>query len=146
MIVLFCRSKTISSWLIRQFTWSDYSHVAILEPDGDHVIEARWPEVRMCHLADVISDNHVVTAVDIPCADPQSAILWAWNQVGKPYDLLALFAFLFHRRNWISEGKWFCSELVAVAWAHGKSPLFQPDSVTRVTPGMLWDLPHGDAK
>ena len=144
MRILFCRSNTFASWLIRKLTWSDWSHCVILEPDGVHTIEARWPEVRVATLTDVLLEYEVVEIVAMPIANPQAAVSWAWNQVGKPYDWMALFGFIFRPKgDWTDPGKWFCAELVAMAWAHGGSPLVKADLVSRVTPGMLWMLPGG---
>ena len=61
---------------------------------------------------------------------------WLYNQVGKPYDFMAVIGIVF-RRNWRSENKWFCSELVARAFEVGDKPLIRADHVSRVTPAML---------
>ena len=49
MRVLFCTSKLPGAAIIRAVTWSDWSHVAII--DGEEVIEATWPAVRITPLA-----------------------------------------------------------------------------------------------
>jgi hypothetical protein len=36
---------------------------------------------------------------------------WLWKQLGKKYDFLGLFGFLFRSDKWQNLHKWFCSEL-----------------------------------
>lgn len=135
MRVLFCTSKLPGAAIIRAVTWSDWSHVAII--DGEEVIEATWPAVRVVPLADVIAKHSRFTVADIPCQDPAAVIAAARSQIGKPYDLTALFGMLV-RRNWQEVDAWFCSELAAWAFQQGGSPLFRPDALYRITPQHLW--------
>ena len=104
--------KTAGAAIIRAVTWSDWSHVAII--DGEEVIEATWPAVRVVPLADVIVKHSRFVVADIPCQDPAAVIAAARSQIGKPYDLTAIFGML-ARRDWQEADAWFCSELTA--WA-----------------------------
>jgi len=133
--VLFCTSKLPGAAIIRAVTWSDWSHVAII--DGEEVIEATWPAVRVVPLADVLAKHSSFVVADIPCQDPAAVIAAASSQIGKPYDLTALFGML-ARRDWQEADAWFCSELVAWAFQQGGSPLFRPEALYRVTPQHLW--------
>lgn len=135
--LLFCTSKKIGAAAIRAVTWSKYSHVALV--DGDEAIEATWPVVRVAPLAEVIAAHSDHVIVDLPCFSPAEVIQAARSQVGKPYDLTALFGLLMHR-DWQEDDRWFCSELVAWAFAQGGSPLFRPDAMHRITPQHLWML------
>lgn len=135
MRVLFCTSKLPGAALIRAVTWSDWSHVAIV--DGDEVIEATWPAVRVAPMAEVVAKHPKHVVVDLPCSDAGAIIAAARSQVGKPYDLTALFGLLV-RRDWQEADRWFCSELVAWAFAQGGSPLFRPEALYRITPQHLW--------
>jgi uncharacterized protein YycO len=137
MRVLFCTSKLPGAVLIRAVTWSDWSHVALV--DGDEVIEATWPAVRVTPLADVIAKHAAHVIIDLPCLCPEAAIAAARGQVGKPYDLTALFGLLMHR-DWQEDDSWFCSELVAWVFAQGGTPLFRPEAMHRITPQHLWML------
>lgn len=139
MRVIFCRSKSISSWLVRVFSWSTWSHVVLVTPSGS-CIEARWPRVREVAMADILEDNDVVVTSDLPCAHPDLAASWARSQVGKRYDLMAVLGVALHR-DWRDDHEWFCSELVAEAFEEGGSPLFRPETIQRVTPQMIWELP-----
>lgn len=137
MRVLFCTSKLPGAVMIRAFTWSDWSHVALV--DGDEVIEATWPAVRIAPLAEVIAKHSAHVIVDLPSRSPAKVIQAARSQLGKGYDLSALPGLLV-RRDWQEPDKWFCSELVAWAFAQGGSPLFRPEAMHRITPQHLWML------
>lgn len=141
MRILFCRSRTVISWLIRLLTWSDWSHVVIVGPDGVNTVEADWPKVYIGTLIDARRTNDIVEEREFPCANPQAAWEWALAQAGKRYDWTALAGFLAHR-DWAYPDRWFCSELAAAALQEGGSPRFREDSIDRVTPQMLWIL-HG---
>ena len=141
MRVLFCTSNLPGAALIRAVTWSRWSHVALV--DGDDVIEAIWPAVRVAPLAEVIAKHSAHVIVELPCPSPAEVIKAARSQVGKPYDLTALFGLLMHR-DWQEKDSWFCSELVAWAFAAAGQPIFRQDASSRITPQHLWMLaPRG---
>ena len=136
MRFLLCSAPTIGSWLIRALTWSDWSHVAI--PINDHqVVEAVWPRVKISSLDEVLAAHPDHLVVDLPVSHPEIAIAAALSQVGKRYDLAALFGFLLHR-EWADPGRWFCSELATWAAQQGGARWFRPGALTRITPGDLW--------
>lgn len=133
--LLFSTSRLPGASLIRMVTWSKWSHVTLV--DGDVVIEAVWPRVRVVPLSDVLSRHSRHAFVDVECRDGKAIIDAARSQVGKPYDLTALFGLLMHR-DWQEPDRWFCSELVAWAFDKAGSPLFRRDAMHRVTPQHLW--------
>lgn len=137
MKVLFCTSNLPASIMVRVATWSRWSHVALV--DGDQAIEATWPRVCVTPLRDLLRSHKKFIIVDMPVQlEHELAILAAArSQVGKPYDVTAIFGFL-TRRNWQDPDSWFCSELVAWAFEKGGAPLFRSDSLYRVTPQHLW--------
>lgn len=137
MRLLFCTSKKPGSLLIRAFTWSSWSHVALV--DGDEVIEAVWPRVRVAPLQLVLTRHSAYAFVDLPARSADRIVKAARAQVGKPYDWTALVGMVV-RRDWQEGDSWFCSELVAWSLAQGGSPLFRPDVMHRVTPEHLWML------
>ena len=53
MRVLLCTTDKIGSRIIRAVTWSRWSHAAII--DGDEIIEAVWPRVRVSSLIHAVS-------------------------------------------------------------------------------------------
>lgn len=133
--IIFCCGKNIGSPIIRFFTWSKFSHVAIL--DGDYVIEAAYPRVRRVPYSGYNKHHNPVVVCDFECPDPQSAINFANRQLGKPYDFLALLGFIFHR-DWSRTTEWFCSELVTCALKAGGRNVFKDEFLDRVTPQNLW--------
>jgi uncharacterized protein YycO len=135
--ILFCTSDKIGARIIRGVTWSDFSHVAII--DGDEVIEAVWPRVRVTPLADVLAGHTRCVIVEIPC-DEKAAILAARSQIGKPYDLKGMIGLGFNR-DWQDDASWWCSELTAWAIASGGNKLYRDQFMHRVTPQDMW-LPN----
>jgi len=113
--------------------------------NDDVVIEAGWPRVHVVTKDFIYRDNSIVEEVDFPCKNPYTARTWAEMQVGRPYDWTALLGFLV-RHKWASNDRWFCSEFAAMAFQKGGSPLFRPESLTRVTPQHLWMLPPSSDK
>lgn len=134
MRLLFARSHWPGSYLIRAGTFSRWSHVAPVR-DMDYAIEAVLPRVRATTPADVIISHSAHEWRQI--AAPDEAAAWAYGQaqIGKLYDIGGIIALPFQRRDWQSDGRWFCSELVAAMLAAGGLALFSDAS--RVTPEMI---------
>jgi hypothetical protein len=66
----------------------------------------------------------------------EQAYAWAYEQIGKPYDFSAITGIALDR-NYHDENRWFCSELVAVAFEQVGAPLLstRPSNMTwRITP------------
>ena len=64
------------------------------------------------------------------------AYRWALTQVGKPYDFSAIAGIAIDR-DWHDDSKWFCSELLAVAFEKAFSPILstRPSAQAwRITP------------
>ncbi|WP_345815290.1 YiiX/YebB-like N1pC/P60 family cysteine hydrolase [Paraburkholderia sp. PREW-6R] len=139
MKIAFCTSDDPGSAIIRAATWSEFSHVAQVLPDGERVVEAVLPGVRVTSIEQLVRNHTRISLVDIPCADEGAAAEAALSQVGKPYDWRALLGIGLHR-DWQSDEKWFCSELLAWCLAQGGKRLFRAEAMRRVTPQHLWAL------
>lgn len=136
--LLFSTSRHPMSAVIRACTWSSWSHVALI--DGDEVIEATAPAgVRRFPVVQAIDHAKRVQIVDLPCRDPQAVISAADSQIGKPYDYTAVLGLGLHR-DWQEDDAWFCSELVAWAFAQAGESLFRGEVLRRITPQHLWML------
>ena len=137
MKLLFCRSNTIGSWLIRSFTWSRWSHVAIVEDDC-WVIESTLlgGGVRRKLLTAFVDEHSSVEPVDVRLADEEAALDFLRAQLGKPYDWTALLGFIFHR-DWAEPDAWFCSELAEAAAVAGGRRRFR-EEISRITPRESW--------
>lgn len=158
MIVYYARSCTLISLAIRLFTWSPFSHVAVLEPNDAFVCEARYPRCRRVRLQTFLDDNSVVVPKEEYCPRPDLATQWMRKQCGYemaepdketeglPYDLLGVFAFILpllwwlKKRDWTRPSRWFCSEFQTYAFAVGHRETYRPSAVNRVTPFMCWIL------
>ena len=130
----FVAAHTPVSWLIRLFTWSRYSHVEVMVDKG--WLGASWGGVKIRPYGYYRASSVRAVTVEMEDKDYGRMMDWLYNQVGKPYDFMAVIGIVF-RRNWRSENKWFCSELVARAFEVGDKPLIRADHVSRVTPAML---------
>lgn len=136
--LLFTRKRTVSSFVIRAFCGSLWSHVALV--DGEHVIEAVGLHgVRRVPWAEALRGTSHHTLVDFIEADPVPVLRAAKAQVGKPYDFKAIFG-LWLRSGWDETDAWFCSELVAWALEQGGHRLFRTKDIPRVTQQHLWML------
>ena len=138
MRVVYCRSCTPWSWLIRFLTFGRWSHVA--QVHGEDVVEAVWPAVRMNTLAGVIATSSRYHVDELPCADEEAAWQAALSQVGKPYALRLLLGFLVHQVD-MERGHWDCVGLLVWCVARGGTHLFRRGLLGRLTPQSLWMLP-----
>jgi hypothetical protein len=140
MKVIFCRSHLPGSYAIRALTFSRWSHVALILPDG-RVLEATWPKVQPTTVEAVIAAHSAYEIRELGI--PEHRIPWLLDQVGKYYDLGALAMYLNPWRDWTENDRWFCSELLAAAM-----DLF--NEAGRVSPQMLYlvsrpiKLPRGE--
>jgi uncharacterized protein YycO len=127
----FSTEKGIGSLIIRRMTWSEYSHVDIVMPNGD-LLGARangGVQIRKPGYGKFTKVHHEV-AVDAP----DSVYEFAKSQVGKPYDWKAILNFGLER-NWQEDDSWFCSELVAWTFMKAGHPLLDPDvQLYRISP------------
>lgn len=136
--LLFTRKRTLSSFVIRAFCGSRWSHVALI--DGEHVIEATGRHgVRRVRLDKALHGTSHHEIVDFLHSEGREVILAARSQVGKPYDFAAIFG-LWLRSGWQETDKWFCSELVAWCLDQGGHPIFRARDLPRVTQQHLWML------
>jgi uncharacterized protein YycO len=133
-------SSPVSS-LIRFFTWSNYSHVEFVLKDGrllgshlDGGVQARDPNYST-NITDVAYGY-----VDCPIEVTEKVLRFAYKQIGKPYDLPALFG-LVGRRDWKRDNSWFCSELIAEAFDKAGYPLIMREPTNRITPANIYMSP-----
>ncbi|SNT08035.1 hypothetical protein [Pseudomonas segetis] len=143
--LLFTRRHHLGSLAIRTLTWSAWSHVDLIdETSGVPVlIGAVAPHgVVIESLENRLSLASRAAVVEFPVADALAVIDAARRQLEKPYDWLGCAGIALRNRDWQQADSWFCSELVAWAFAAGKSPLFREDEVARITPQHLWMLAH----
>jgi uncharacterized protein YycO len=136
--LLFTRQRGPLDMAIRAFTWSRWSHVALI--DGYEAIEALpGSGVVATETQQILLRSREFELVDLPCRNPEAVRAAASSQIGRPYDWSAILGIAL-RRNWQADDAWFCSELVAWAFEAAGEPLFRADSLRRVTPQHVWML------
>jgi len=107
MKIWFCRSKTVVGRLIQLATFSKWNHVALQV--GGIVYEADMKGgVRMVRLKDFLAMWSETQCLDVYVRDQAATIRWLNQQLGKPYDFMAILALPF-RTTWQHPHKWFCS-------------------------------------
>jgi hypothetical protein len=145
----FSTSRGVGSWFIRWFTWSEFSHVDLVEPDGwllgarlfaNHApsgkggVQRRPPEyvkftktLRVC----------------IEVTQTQYETFWAeaHRQIGKKYDWLAVFGFLF-KKDWQNQDRWFCSEFGLWVAVQAGVRMLNLSRIDRCSPELLLCSPE----
>lgn len=134
--------RTPSGMVGRLISWQtrgEFSHAAILldglvwEVGGGSGLDpvTCYPEAKL-------TGEWHRRYVRIEDAQAAEMCLWLYDQLGKPYDLTMVARFVSRRgETRKSAGKWFCSELVAAAFAHVGVPLFLDTEPWEVAPSWL---------
>lgn len=135
--IVLCRNRSLSSWLLRFFMWSRWSHSAILDHRTGTVYDSTFIHGG-CKTWDAKEFFHRHTQmelrpVDVPVEREAEALAWLNAQTGKPYDWTALVGFVL-RREWQEDDSWFCSEETETFRSSFATPRFRLGA-GRVTPG-----------
>lgn len=144
MITLaFSHADDMISRLICWLTRSRVSHVALVSPDGQHVIEASGVGeplgVRLISRERFLAERQGVEFRTL--AHPRAESVWAiaWGQIGKGYDNSYLWGWLLHR-NWQDPSRWVCQELIVWAAAQTGYPMLDMTDSHFLTPGDLYRI------
>jgi len=111
------KGKSLVSKIIKFVSRGQYSHTAIILPDG-RIVEA-WEGSNKVRVIKNLSDGHTAgTPVDIYAMhlslDAEIRFVEFINkQIGMPYNKRGLIAFYFNKFNINKKGSWFCSQLFA---------------------------------
>ena len=131
--LIFSKSKSPLSLLIRFVTWSNWSHVGIV--DGDKVIEASGKHgVIETPIEEFKKRYSSWELTEAPVINAKSAIVEARTYIGKKYDWLAIFG-IWLRTGWDNKDRWVCSELYAQV-----SGIVRHERVSRFTPEDCWKI------
>lgn len=116
MRAVLVRANSLSSLLIRARLWENWSHAAVLLPNGE-VIDATFKAggVRRRKLSDVLAHASAFKVINLPVADDVAAMAFLHQQLGKPYDWRSIVGWATSDRDWRDDSSWFCFELVAAA-------------------------------
>lgn len=130
MIVIFASNRSLISRIIQFRTGSKWSHIAILDNDDQHVIEARGGHgVERNHILHFLARYNDIEYRYIP-----GDIDKAKQHIGKPFDERGIRGILFRTFNHCPDS-WFCSELVAHAATH-----IPDEHAQHFTPELLYRL------
>lgn len=132
--------KSLSCFLIRQATWSEYSHVDIVVPEGLLGAQADGVAIREYNY----EPSAKVLYVRADCFSPEQEAtmrkFW-YAQIGKPYDFGAILGVLAHH-DWRNLHAWYCSEFGFAPSVLVGRPFLNETHIDRVTPGMLLLSPY----
>lgn len=132
-LIRFTRGVGRAGWVVRTFTWSDFSHVGFKLDDG-RILDST-PELGVSFRVDCDDDTTEYYAVCAPSQVIARAVAWAEAQVGKPYDWSAIWGFVCRRDSWQCDDRWFCSELVEKSFDNAGFPILRDrGQVDRITP------------
>lgn len=135
IVMQFSGNSSISSRLIQWFGKGKYSHVDSVLVDGT-LLGARSTSIAGYSSGVQIRDANYqkkskLKRVSIPCTEKQQKLYYDFvlSQVGKPYDRIAIIAFI-TGSTWSEEDSWFCSELntAALQYCGWLKPLSVPPS------------------
>lgn len=132
--IRFAADNSLTSWLIRIFTWSRVSHCdyVIERPEGLEYFGALPSTGVDFNKLDFKRTEFY--EIDVP--NPKAFEDFLFSQRGKAYDWMAIIS-LVARRPWQRDKKWFCSELLAAALEKGGTKLFN-EKHARITPRDLY--------
>lgn len=112
--VVFASNNQPASIIIKLFTLSHWSHVAILDDEGYIYDSTLISGVRRIHFDEWREHYRELDFTIFPVKDRKKVYEFLISQVGKGYDALGIFSFII-RKNYEDKDKYFCSELVAKA-------------------------------
>lgn len=137
--ILLFRGRGLVSALIRCQTGSQYSHAALLLPDGSIIEAWQGAGVRQRWLKDWCEVD-VFAVRGMTETQWQAAIGYAKAQVGKKYDWCGVLRVAARFRT-PDNSRWFCSELVFKALEVAGVRLLRHVRACEVSPGMLAKSP-----
>ena len=136
-MIIFTDTDLIGSFIIRKFTKSNWSHVAI-EHNGMVIESVTHGGVRMVPLDDFESQYPRLFKMELPYKANEKIFNVVKSQIGKKYDWTAILAFGFNR-NWQEKDAWFCSELIMNGILEAGYTVLNPSTkVSRITPEDLF--------
>jgi uncharacterized protein YycO len=138
--LLFYKPANLIGKLVCWQTRSQFCHVAVHFEDCT-VIEALYKDGVIKRNYDKDKDTDCITLrICVDKTAEESIHCWLENQVGKPYDYLAILRFL-SRRKMYSNNRWFCSELAYEAFQQAGVNLLKHTQPWEVSPGLLLRSP-----
>ena len=141
--IQFCSFPTLVGETIEWFTQGLCGHVDAVMPDGS-LLGAQQesdlggkPSGVQIRPSNYGGMTHRLQA-SFSCTTAQAETFYSFlqAQVGKPYDLTAIAAFV-AGRDWHDRQAWFCSELIAAALEEADIIRKLVDPLNKITPATL---------
>lgn len=141
--LILLKNDSILSRIIKFFSKSEYSHVAVYLEDG-FVIESDWGGVQISHLRKYKSveyDVYYHAKMDKDKAEMLTQ--WMLGQVGSRYDYGGIFGILLNKlgltkkNHWDDKASYWCCELVADAYLNVGLKVCAREETWLVSPGDL---------
>lgn len=134
-------NSSIFSSIVKLFTFSRWSHVVISFDENTYIDSIFIDGVRLYNKKFFLDNYKKYQEISVLLSEYETAREFALNQVSKKYDWKAIIGYIFYRRKWQDESKWFCSELAATILERGGRKIFRAD-LSRITPYQLWSLEY----
>lgn len=142
--LLFTSKKTISSVFIRLFTWSSWSHVALLTESGEVIEATGLNGVIKVPLSETLHNTYkhaLVKIRDISSSDLEQVLI---TKLGSKYDFLGALG-IGLRKKLGSSNRFSCGELIAWGFQEVGKPLFREGELMKISQEDIWRLaPDGD--
>jgi len=150
------------SWVSKAIQWQSRSPISHIAMRRDDVTIEAWHKPLpfgkvqknegklspfVLHTPGTRIDVFTVPRLDEPGGEWIQGRAWSWalSQVGKKYDFRMVLRFVPRMSETkASADKWFCSELVTMAFTVGSYPLLERQSAAFVAPGALYISPLQD--
>lgn len=136
--LLFSRRNHPGSWLIRTVSWSEWSHVEVVLPDGRLLGAAAPHGVGFTSIDERMDIASHVATMDFP-GDTEAGMRWAEGQIGKPYDYTGVVGLGLHR-DWEEDDAWWCSEFAGKFLKEAGFMPYRAEAIKRLTPQHLFML------
>jgi uncharacterized protein YycO len=146
--LFFTTSGSIFSQAVRFRTWARYSHVQLItlcaEVDGERMIDVVSADVDAVKCRAVRegewSDYAILSCPEMTIRERSDVVKFCFSKIGAGYDFLGLADFLFNA-DLQAEDRFFCSELVYLAYEAAGRPLLKRIDHAFVSPMHLYISP-----
>lgn len=129
----------IATPIINRITNGQWAHVGMVTRAGIYFDAMPFAGVRnyTCKRMRLSGSPTVLDYATFPVQVPYEAAaeVFAYRQIGKPYDYGAIAGFT--RRKWNDPAKWYCSELVAATLKAGGMDMGFVEDMRWVSPNDL---------
>lgn len=123
------------SWIIQLFSWWNHLAIRIITDREDYFIHAQLRVVRQEYTEFVKAADRTVLVM-VPILDMSHRIAWLHAQLGKLYDVPAIFLQLIYQFTgwwlWLDlklNRLWFCSEIGAAFLRLPEAHKYSPQAV-----------------